>query len=409
MTVRAAAAPSLRSNFAWTFAGNAWYAASQWALLSMLAKLGTAEMLGEYALAAAVATPAALFAHLNLRAVLVTDVRRQYPFGDYLAVRLGTAAAGLLITAVIALAVEVEAAVVVLVAAGLASDNASDLYYGLLQRRERMDSVARSMMARGALSVAAFGATLAGTRRLLPAVAALALAKIVVLLAYDRPKGGAGERRERSGASSQLAILRTALPLGVVLLLVSLTANLPRYAVSSHLGTVELGAFAAVASFIAAGSTVVNALGQSATPRLSRHFSAKHLQEFQRLAWKLAGMAVVLGAAAVGGAALLGRIVLRVVYRPEYESYAGLLVLIMAAGTLSWVAITLGYVITSARAFLSQAPLLALVAATSGIASWLLVPGMGLAGAAAAIAAAGAVQIAGELLILRSALERARR
>jgi hypothetical protein len=38
---------SLRSSFAWTFAGNGIYAAGQWAILSLFAKLGSDEMLGE--------------------------------------------------------------------------------------------------------------------------------------------------------------------------------------------------------------------------------------------------------------------------------------------------------------------------------------------------------------------------
>lgn len=50
---------SLRSGFAWTLAGNGLYALSQWAVLSLLAKLGGRQMLGEYALAVAVTAPVA--------------------------------------------------------------------------------------------------------------------------------------------------------------------------------------------------------------------------------------------------------------------------------------------------------------------------------------------------------------
>src|SRR5882762_7995252 len=79
---------SLRSNFAWTFTGNAIYAAGQWAILSLLVKLGSSEMLGQYALAVALTAPVVMLSHLNLRAVLATDVAQKYPFQDYLAVRL---------------------------------------------------------------------------------------------------------------------------------------------------------------------------------------------------------------------------------------------------------------------------------------------------------------------------------
>jgi O-antigen/teichoic acid export membrane protein len=51
-------------------------------------------------------------------------------------------------------------------------------------------------------------------------------------------------------------------------------------------------------------------------------------------------------------------------------------------------------------------PLLATVAATSAVASWLLVPAMGLDGAVLAVAIAACMQIGGEALILRRAFRR---
>ena len=93
---------SLRSNFAWTFAGNAVYAAGQWALLSLIAKRGGSEMLGQYALALAITAPVAMLSHLNLRAVIATDVAGKHPFGDYLVVRFGATLAGFAAIAVLA-------------------------------------------------------------------------------------------------------------------------------------------------------------------------------------------------------------------------------------------------------------------------------------------------------------------
>jgi O-antigen/teichoic acid export membrane protein len=100
----------------------------------------------------------------------------------------------------------------------------------------------------------------------------------------------------------------------------------------------------------------------------------------------------------------MGRFLLGLVYRADYAAYSELLVYAMAAAVLTYAGGALGYVITSARAFAAQAPLFALVAAASGVASWLLVPRLGLSGAILALASAWSVQIAGELLILRRAL-----
>jgi O-antigen/teichoic acid export membrane protein len=397
----------LRANFASTLASNAVFAASQWALLVLIAKLGAGELLGAYAFALALVTPIAMFSHLNLRSMLATDVSRRHPFGDYLAVRLATTAIGLAAMAAVALAAErglEGGAVAMALGVALSADNVSDVYYGLLQRRERMDQVAWSVSARGILSAAALGAVLWITGSLAWSVAALAAVRIAVLLTYDIPVASAGESMERTSVGAQAGILGAALPLGAVLMLIALTSNLPRYAIEQKLGTGALGAFAAVASLMSVGSTAVNALGQAATPRLARYFSERDLAGFARLAWQLAGMALILGVAGVATAATVGPWFLGRIYRPAYAAYAGLLVWVMAAGIGSYTAGALGYVITSTRRFAPQAPLHAAVAVSAGIASWLLVPRLGLNGAALALGIASVVQIAGDLAILGRAL-----
>src|SRR5713226_6920987 len=89
--VAAAPALSLRRNFSWTLLGNIIYAGCQWAMLVVLAKLGTAEMVGQFALGMAIVLPLFRFAHLEMRSVLCTDANREFAFGHYLAVRIATA------------------------------------------------------------------------------------------------------------------------------------------------------------------------------------------------------------------------------------------------------------------------------------------------------------------------------
>lgn len=397
---------SLRQGFIATFAGNVVFAGGQWAVLSLIARLGSAEMLGEYALAVAIATPVAMFTPLNLRSVLATDMEDRHPFGDYLALRVGTVALGIGAVAAIALVGGYARPVAwVIVAAGvvLGVDNLSDIYYAAMQRRDRMDQIAGSTAARATLSLAGLGIVLWLTHSLPAAMAAQAAGRIAVLLAYDRPTGSAGERMARSGFRTQAGIVWVALPLGIVLMLLSLAASLPRYAIQRDLGLAELGIFAAPASFMAVGATVVNAMGQAATPRLARCFSGGDERRFRRLVLELVGVSALLGVAGIGVALVMGRFSLRLLYGETYAPYVNLLVWLMGVALLGNVAGSLGYIITSARAFRAQLPLFAVVAASAGTAAWLLVPRMGLKGGAVALGVSSLVQGAGSLLILRRA------
>lgn len=378
-------------------------------MLSLLAKLGGREMLGEFALAVALTAPVAMLAHLNLRAVLATDVGARRRFSDYLTVRLGVSGLGLAAMAMMALVFGQSgnmAAVIFLTGLAQMSETLSDAYYGAMQRRDEMDRIARSMMARGILSATAFGVVLWMSGNLVWAVAAAAAGRLSVLFAYDRRIGSAGEAWEGGSWAGARSILRQALPLGGVLMLVSLNTNLPRYVIERNMGVGELGVFAAVASFVTAGSTIVNALGQAATPRLARHASRHERTQFLGLVAKLGALVLGLGLACVAGAALLGEVVLTLAYRPEYAAYNGLLIGVMGAAIPAYVAASMGYAVTAARAFDAQVPMFCFVAAICGATSWLLVPRMGLAGAAVAMAVAAAAQIVGQTIILRRALRR---
>src|ERR1044072_4016691 len=64
---------SLRTNFSWTLAGNLIYSGCQWGVLIVLARLGSPEQVGQFALALAVTAPVIMLSNLQLRGVLATD------------------------------------------------------------------------------------------------------------------------------------------------------------------------------------------------------------------------------------------------------------------------------------------------------------------------------------------------
>ncbi len=381
------AVPSLRSAFVWSFAGNVVNGFSAWAVLALVARLTSIESLGQYALAVAVASPVAMLAHLNLRMVLATDVSGEHSDADYFQVRMWSAAAGLVITAAIGFAWQPFLGVgltIILVGANFAVENIEDLYYAVMQRSERLDHVARSMVLRGVLGIALIAVLL----RMFPVPASAAggmlLSRIITLLSYDVRKATASA----GNVTAPREVFLRAAPLGLTLMLVSFTSAIPRYVVEHWLGPARLGAFAAVMSFIAVGSVMINALGQSATTRLARSFRSGDWPDFRRLALRLCALAVGIGLTGAIIAAIGGSYFLKRVYRPELAEYQPLLVQALLAGTIGYVAAILGFVVSSTRRFTEQLPLLTLVAFTSGAVSLIAVPAIGLSGSVLAVAAA---------------------
>ena len=394
---------SLRENFSWSLLGNITYAASQWGVLIVLAKLTSPEMVGQFALGLAVTGPIMMLGNLQLRGVQATDAKNEYLFGHYLSLRLVSTFLSLLIIAAIAYwgGYSTFAGLVILVV-GLSKfvESISDVFYGFMQRHERMDFIARSMIIKGLSSLCVVAIVVYMSGDVLWGVVGLTLTWVLVLIAYDLPSAALIGKWARVGPQSLAinselmpifdrgALLRLALlafPLGVVAGLLSLTANIPRYFIENYLGERSLGIFAALAYLVVAGSTVVGAMGQSAVPKLSNYYAKGDISRFQNLLWRLVVMGALLGTAGVVLALIGGRPLLSLLYGDEYSSYVDVFAWLMAYGAATYMSSFLGYGITSARYFRIQVPVNTVVLLVNVLACWFLVPNYGLLGAVCAV------------------------
>lgn len=417
---------SLRANFSWTLLGNLVYAGCQWGMLVVLAKLGSPAMVGQFSLGLVVTAPVFMLTNLQLRGVQATDAVREYYFGDYLSLRLITTVLALVIIAGVALTSRYRLEVILVVLMlGLAKaiEAVSDIFYGLLQQHERMDCIARSMIIRGFLSLLLLSAGIWLTGSLFWGVLGLAVGWAVVLLGYDLPNGVLVLRgvpgqwgsisvltdlMMASHCLRELRILvslaRKALPLGVVMMLISLNTNIPRYFIEQSQGVYHLGVFAALAYLIVAGSTVVGALGQSASPRLAKYYAAGNGSAFRDLLLKLTCIGVLMGIAGTLLARVAGQEILTLLYQPEYAAHSDVFVLLMISAGLGFVASFLGYGMTAARYFRVQLPFFLVVTGTTALACAWMIPSRGLYGAAIALIISSVVQFIGSGAILVYAL-----
>jgi O-antigen/teichoic acid export membrane protein len=431
-----AALPSLRVNVQWTLAGTAVYTLSQWGMLTALAKLGSPEMVGMYALGIAVSAPVLAIGMLQLRAIQVSDVRGEFAFADYLGLRIAATLAGLCIIAACAWMSGLggggrgydaaKALVVLWVGVGKSIDSINDIIRGLFQREERMDLSAISLMIKGPAALLALWAILVWTDDLVLAVASTSAVWLVALLAFDLPKArallvatgpgrGAGRLRPRWNRRVLGRLITVSLPLGLTMLLASLQVNIPRYVLELTRGTAELGYFAAMIYPTVAVTIFIGALGQSALPRLSR-FSVSDRAGYRRLLQRLVGLAGCLGLAFVAAVlamdaalrGLLGQPLLAVLYSADYAAYFEDLILVTIAAAIQLVTGMLGYGLTAARSFRLQAALAAASCAVTALVAALLVPGHGVRGAALTVLVTSVVMGVGFAMAVRWTLREVR-
>jgi len=407
-------ASSLRVDVLWTLAGSLFYTGCQWGCSIAIAKLADSEALGQFSLGLAVAAPIFLTGSLQLRSVQATDARREYSFCDYLSLRIITTLLAVALVSLITFGgitigsfTRTTALVVLIVGCAKAVESISDIFFGLLQQRERMRMIALSMITKGVGSLILVVAVLSLSKSIVLASSAMLLCWSVVLFSRDIPNGVAilrDEKRSSDWLSTDTAriarLFRSSFPLGVMLLLISLGPAIPRFFLASSRGLSELGMYSAISYTIIAGQTVIAAIGQAASPRLSRLFLKGDLSGYYRLMIRLSAIALCLGILGIAISVIGGGTILRLMYAPDYAPYSPCLVVVMIAALFQYLATVIEYGVTAARVFREQvAPAVVALVVTS-VAAAILIPPYGLMGGCLVLLVGQIVTLIGRLFVL---------
>lgn len=388
---------SLMANFRWMFAGNVVNAACQWGMLAVLAQLGDAAAVGHFILGLSVAAPVLALTMLQLQSVFVTDARGQFAFGDYFGNRLvWTAVAFLLILilAVPAVPDAAAAATVILVGVAKCIESLSDIVRALFQRRERMYLCGISLMLRGVAALAVLAVVVQLTGSVPIGTAAVALAWLLCFLLYDiaqaarlhrtHPDQQDGSLRPRFHWPTFGRLTLLALPLGVVMALISLQVNIPRYFLQWFAGSASLGYFGVLVYPMMAGMMVTTAMGQAASPRLARHYIADRAA-FLRVLVRMSLLSALLGGSLIAAVWFAGSTFLGLCYGPSYAAYHAEFLVVAVAWGIQLVSSCWGYGLTAARYFRSQVALTIISCVVTAAASLYFIPDYGVMGASWAV------------------------
>ena len=410
---------SLTADFSWTFAGNAIYAAGQFALLMLLTKLVQPEQVGQYALGLALVYPVMMLSNMQLRSVMNSSANDRAQFGHYLSLRMISTLAAFAVVFGITRILRYDwtlTAVVLMVGVAYGFETISDVYYARLQLHDRMAEISKSLMARAVLSVILLAAATYITRGVVWGVVGIAMARAIVLFGYDT-RGRTHFLRTQPNwylLNAELAprfdgrelrqLFWRSLPLGIVVLLTTLNSSIPSFFIQHRIGERDLGIFSALGLTISVGNMAVVSLGQSAFTRLSRAYVSGNVAAFGSLLVVLLACGAGLGVCGMLISKFAGREILTLLFRPEYAERAELLPWIMAAGAVLFMAQFVGFGLTAAGFYHSQVYLNILANLSLVVACFWLVAGKGLLGAIVAMLIAAAVQLLASAVVLAVAL-----
>jgi O-antigen/teichoic acid export membrane protein len=399
---------SLLGDFTWTLFGNGIFAACQWGIIIILAKMVNAEAIGQYSLAQAILTPALTLTAFQLRGVVASDVRNEFTNREYFGFRSSTLVIGFLAALAVAFSTVRSSGqfqVVGIVGLIQCAELFSDTLYGFHQRRGNLARPAVSMIMKGLLGLLGLIAGIYWGHSALIGLSVLLATRAAILVLYDLnhtlgDHDPALEGRRYFDWYRHFRLFKVVCYVGIMAMFSAWIGMIPRYFVEAYLGSHQLGVFTAIYSLTAIGLMPVAALGVASFVRLARTFNYGPSEQFFQLLGMLLGLSLVIGIGGLLLAYFAGPQILSILFRPEYAAYGDLLKLTMMIGAVTFLSASLGASLTAARVFKPQVKLLAIVGVTEALACWVLVPRMGLNGAAIACLVAAVLQFLGTALVL---------
>ena len=382
----------------WLVGGNFIFAFSQWVILIFFARMTNQENLGQYALALAIVTPIFAVGNLQLRPLYILDVNseQKYTYTHFYYLRLICSFIALACCLVLGLFFNVSILVLLLVGLLKFFESYSDIIYAYYNAHDQTQLISKSLFLKGTLSVlsVAIGLYLFD---FYTALILFLMVYLVVWLFIDNLY--IQKTQEIKKISLDLGMMKSAIPMGISLGIVTLQSNIPRLFLDQYASIEAVGIFTVLSYFIIVGSIFINSICQYLSPRLTHAWN--HNRAYFK---KLLSMALLvaggLGLIAIFLSYFMGEFVLNLVYGAEYIAYADAFVLTMVAGFILYLATVLGYTLTAIGFIKQQVYLFSIVLIFSVLVSYLCIPEYGIIGGIYTLMVSYLVQCVLSLLVV---------
>lgn len=320
------------------------------------------------------------------RSLQCADARNRFKFSDYFIFRLITCM--LMVISTIAFIIlnqyDWQRALITILLVGFCFfTNISDIFQGLAQKYERLDTSGQSMVLRTVGGLFLFGLILSGTKNIFWSSLGLILAQIVVIVLFDIPRTRNFEKATLQFDKNNIRMLfKLTLPLFLSLFLQVYIYNMPKYAIDKYLSMEMQNVYAILFMPASVISLCGNFIFRPVLTRLSQLWSQGEYENVIRMSIKRILVLLVLTVILAFGAYFVGPPLLSIFYGTDVRPYSTVLVVIMIGGGFSGISTLLYFMAAAVGSQYKMLGCYIFAFLASMITSPFLVQSIGLLGAA---------------------------
>ncbi len=370
------------------------YSASYFAITVLINRVSGATEAGYFFQAAAIANIFFQFSAMGLSILILTDERRRFSYSEYLSFQITMSTFAMIGVLLLTLFYSDAYLVLILLLASVQRflSNILTTATGIFQREELLRYIFRQGVLISALpllliatyyGVGVFGTRVAGANALL-SISFVATAVFIMVPGLRQLRMGV----LRFSPKVSMQIFRLAIPLGVASVSIVLIMEVPKIVLAHYHPLNYVAYYSTMVYFLIVPRLVSEAITNSLYKHMAELSNGKRHWASFRLASANALITATVAILMVALALILGHQLITAIFTPEYGQYSYLLVMVMIAGVFMGVDRGFASYIMAEQAYRLQYARDAMAITTVTAVSMLLIPDMGVTGAALALISA---------------------
>lgn len=344
---------SLRGTMLWNSVSLVYYLACQWIITVLVTRLAGYHAAGNFSIAMACTGAFFSLAQFGVRQFQVSDIKKEYSSGTYIAARLVTCIAALILCTsyVFLYGYDKQQAICILLYMLFKLMEAVvDVFQGIQQTAWRLDIAGISYFARGTLTVLIFFVLLRQGYSLNSAVMGMSSVSMLVILVWDIPQTKRLERIKPEWRFENIfRILKTCAALLVYTISTSIITYIPRQMAAQVVGIEQLGIYATVATPVLIVQVCASFVFNPLVPLFAENYEKGRGNAFKTLFIRCILSIVGLLIIALTGSALFGKWGLALLFGPVGALNSDLLPAIIITTILVALSGFLAYILIAIR------------------------------------------------------------
>lgn len=379
--------PKNMINTIWIILSTGVHSLFQWLLIIAMTKIFGIDTVGQYSWSNAIIVPVITFLGLNLRAVQLTDVRNKYDISDYIIIRIISSILSIFVIILILVVRNSSFYIITITLLQLIfkiSELFSEIFQSNSVKNDNFKNYCISFLLRSILSFLSFIAISLISHDYIISLLSYSIVWVLVLVFYDAHSFSLFEAHKHVSFNKKhiIEIIMISLPLAFVASVNTLYNSIPKFFVEYFMDMESVGIFSATSYVSLIGGLFVSGITLTFAAKLAVIYSRGDAKKFLHII--MIQQILVLSVCLVIYLIFLlfGDKILPILYTEEFIQYQDVILLLVIATSLSFTANVFGTACTSVRLNKEQLYISIICIVIILLSGYLLVPSLGLYGAA---------------------------